>query len=258
MNWYPQLNSGASHQFPIRRIRKWRTIVNKFEDGEQVMYADSRGGTVEWKLRYTELQESEVAALRALFTASKGRADSFGFLDPLVNLLAGSEDLSRPEWRAGLMTLAGGVADPNGGATAWRVTNGSAGPQDLAQTLGFPATTMSSFSMYLRSDAAAPVMLLRDGKSLTIPVGPQWQRHFVSLPGDTDLAISSFSLRLTTGQILEAWGFQVEAQPFPSQYQKSLTAVGIYRETSFAMDELSMVATSPGLWSCEISLVSRG
>ena len=257
MNWYPQLSSGTSHQFPIRRVRKWRTIANKFDDGEQVAYADSHAGVVEWRLRYAELQESEVAALRALFVASKGRAGSFGFLDPLVNLLAGSEDLSRPEWRAGLMTVAGGVTDPAGGTTAWRVSNASAGLQDLAQTLSFPASTMSSFSVYLRSPMAEAVTVLRDNKSLSVAVGPQWQRHFISVPGDTDSVTSSFSVRLAAGQGIEVWGFQVEAQLFPSQYQRSISGVGIYEETSFAMDELNTVATSPGLWSCEISLVSR-
>jgi len=49
----------------------------------------------------------------------------------------------------------------------------------------------------------------------------------------------------------------VEAQPYPSVYRQTSAAEGIYAETYFENDELKITSTSPGLSSCEISLMSR-
>ena len=70
-------------------------------------------------------------------------------------------------------------------------------------------------------------------------------------------AQSTFSIALPAGQTIDVWGLQVEAQPYPSAYKQTSAALGIYEETYFGDDELTITSTSLGLSSCEINLMSR-
>ena len=56
---------------------------------------------------------------------------------------------------------------------------------------------------------------------------------------------------------MQVFGLQVEAQPYPSLYKQTSSALGIYEETWFGNDELTITGTSPGLSSCNVVLVSR-
>ena len=257
MIFFPQLSSGSIVQFPFRRTQNRRFITNVLESGEQIALEDPAGGNVQWKLQYEDLSDAEVQSIGNLFAGCSGRYGSFLFVDPLSNLIAWSEDLSRPDWLPGQLTTALGLNDPLGTQRASLIANGAAGTQQLSQTLNIPGEYVACLSVWLRSDAPNPVTLQRDGSANTFPLTSQWKRYYLSSAGIPGAAESTFSIALTAGQTVEAWGFQVEAQPYPTTYRQSQSPMGVYAETYFADDSLTITNTAPGLSSCSFDLISR-
>ena len=92
---YPQLGSGALSQFPVRKIRRARTVVNQAADGSTIKLADPLGAVTEWDLTYTDLSDAEASALLAFYAAVEGTLTGFTFLDPAGNLLACERRLER-------------------------------------------------------------------------------------------------------------------------------------------------------------------
>jgi hypothetical protein len=257
MNWCPQIGAGSLAQLPLSRKSAWRSISNELESGEWIGLPDSPASHLEWRLSYRDLTDDEAARLKALFTASKGSAGSFGFADPLANLLAWSEDLSKPDWQAGLLSVTQGAADPLGTERAWTLVNGSAGLQSLTQTIGIPGEYVGCFSLWIRSSSPGIVLLRRDGAESAVSVASSWKQVYISAAGGPDTAHSTISLALTPGQSIDVWGLQFEAQPYASQYKATRESAGVYPNTYFAADELTMTSTGVGLTSCEITLISR-
>jgi hypothetical protein len=257
MNWYPQFGTGSIAQFPLGRTRKWRAITNWLENDERVVLSDAASREIEWKLSYLELSDGEVASLTGLFAASQGGFGAFGFVDPTANLVGASEDLTQPDWNAGLITVTGGAADPTGANTAWTMANNNPGAQSLQQTVGVPGQYMACFSVWLWSSVRATVTLARDGLQKVVAAGPVWTRGFVS-GRESAGSQSVFSLTVPAGQTIRIWRPQTEAQPYPSQYKPTTAAGGIYPETYFGNDELTVTCTAPGVSSCDVTLVSRG
>ncbi len=257
MNWYPQLGSGAMASFPLHRKRQWRAITNVMESGEIVSLPDFSGGQIEWRLSYQDLSDAEVASLKALFAASSGEAGSFGFVDPLANLFGWSEDLTKPDWQTSLLTKTGGLGDPVGTTRAWLLQNSNGAEQKLSQTVGIPGRYVACFSVWVRSDSAGTLGILRDTIRLNIPTGPQWKRIQISGTGASGATQSTFSLAIAAGAGVRVFGLQVEVQPWPSAYRPTGDAFGILEETRFGTRDLTITNTAPGLSSCRVTLVSR-
>jgi hypothetical protein len=257
MNWFPQLASGAMAQYPLHRNRQWRAIANTLESGEAITLRDTPGGWIEWRLRYEELTDAEVAKLTGFFQTSRGEAGSFGFVDPFANLLGWSEDLSKPDWQKGLLSVSGGLSDPSGRQRAWSAQNGSGAEQSLAQTLAIPGEYRACFSAYVRSDSAGVVGIARDSSRVNVPVGPQWKRIQISGAAAAGATESTFSIVLAAGSTVRVFGLQVEAQPWPSIYRSTGVAAGILEDTRFKGGELKVVHTAPGLSACQVNLISR-
>jgi hypothetical protein len=257
MNWFPQIGSGSVAQFPITRIRQWRNIVNVMDSGEQIALPDAAGGSIAWNLTYQDLTAAEVGNLRALFQSSQGRYAAFAFVDPLANLLGWSENLAQPGWQIGLLQVSAGVNDPLGTQRAWSVSNGTGSVQAVSQSVSIAGAMITCFSAWVRSDGGAQITMVRDGSQVSAPVTPSWTRVYISGVGGSGATASTFSLEIAAGQSIDLWGLQVEAQPFPSKYKLTAAAYGIYEETYFASDQLTVAETGPGLSACTIQLVSR-
>jgi hypothetical protein len=257
MMWYPQIGAGSVTQFPLQRSRKWRAISNNLESGERILLPDAAAGQIEWQLPYQDLTDDEIQKLRDLFTASQGRFGAFTFIDPLANLLGWSEDLTRPDWQAGLLQTQGNISDPLGTHRAWAVSNGTTGAQTLAQTIGVSGDYTACFSAWVRSGVTGTVALQRDGSQTAALVGPAWKRVFVTGTGTTGALQSTFSIEIAAGQTIDIWGLQAEAQPHPSAYKQTVAALGIYEETYFGTDELKTTSDGVGLSSTAITLTSR-
>jgi hypothetical protein len=257
MTWYPQIGAGSIAQFPITRSRQWRTIANALESGARITLPDQHANQIGWRLDYQDLTDAEVQNLTGLFGACQGRAAAFGFVDPLANLLGWSEDLTRPDWQAGLLTTAPDVNDPLGSQRAWSLTNNAIGTLSLQQTLGISGDYIACFSVWVKGSGRGTVILRHDATQSTVPVGTAWSRVFISGAGLSGAAHSTFAVSLLPGQQVEIFGPQVEAQPYPSGYKRTVTARGIYPQTWFASDDLSIVSTGPGLSSSRLTLQSQ-
>jgi hypothetical protein len=257
MSLFPQIGTGSVAQFPLTRSQTWRTIMNQLESTEQIMLPDAAASQIVWRLGYQDLTDTETGALSSLFASSRGSFGAFTFIDPMANLLGWSEDLSQAVWQLGLLQYASGLSDPLGTLRASSITNPSAGPQTLEQTVALPGSYIACFSVYLRSDTAGSVTLHRDGTSVTVAVGPAWQRVYVNGAGSSGAVQASFSISVAAAQTIDVWGWQVEVQPYPSAYRQTTAPRGIYEETYFENDELSIASTSCGLSSCDIRLLSR-
>ncbi len=257
MSFYPQIGQGTVSQFPLRRTRNWRAITNELESGERFIVPDAAGGQIEWYLRYTDLSDAETASLNNLFTASFGSYGSFTFIDPLANLLGWSEDFSKPDWQLSLLTQSRGASDPLGTHRASSLANGTTGAPQLSQSLGVSGACVTCFSVWAYANAASTVTLQRDNAQTTSAIGPQWTRVYLSGTGTPGAASSTFSISIGPGQTVSVFGPQVEAQPFPSIYRQTTTALGIYEQTYFANDDMTIASTAPGLSSCSIKLISR-
>jgi len=256
MIWYPQLSSGSIAQLPLARRRQWRSIANEMESGERISVTDSYSNQVTWSLSYQDLSDAEVLKLQNLFSASHGRAMSFGFADPLANLLGWSEDLTRPNWQSGLLQVSGAVTDPFGARMAWTVSNVSAGPLTLQQNVGLPGEYVTCFSLWIKGPIGTTVALQRDSAEARVPVPSAWKRVNITGAGAAGTSQSNFGITLAAGQQIQMFGPQVEVQPYASAYKTSVAPRGIYEETTFGEDELSVVGTGPGLSSCQLTLIS--
>ena len=58
MSFYPQFGTGSVAQFPLRRSRKWRMILNELESGERVVLPDNPAGQIDWSLSYSDLTDT--------------------------------------------------------------------------------------------------------------------------------------------------------------------------------------------------------
>lgn len=254
MTWFPQTAAG-SVQLPLRRRLVWRSITNRFENGERCELSDPAAGRIEWSLTYKDLSSEEADSLSTFFRNARGAFATFAFVDPTANLLGWSEDFSRPDWDRQLLN-ATAVAGPVSGSLAARFANNAGATQSLCQSLALPGSYTTCFSAWLRSDVPSTATLRRGNLTQSITTTPTWRRFFISgkVPGEE---AATFAIEVDAGQSLDVWGPQVETSPYPSRYVPTTTAAGIYERTSFAGDDFALTATGPGRFATDITLVSR-
>ena len=252
---YPQLGTGALSQYPIRKTRRARTVVNQAADGSTVRLADPAGETTEWRLEYAELSDDEAAALEGFFEAAEGSLNGFTFLDPAANLLAWTGDASEAVWQKDpQLTVAQGVADPAGGTGAWQLANGGAAAQVLAQTLEVPGQYTYCFSAYVRSAAPAAVTLRIGSVSAERIATDGWGRLAMAATGAAEATSLRFALEVPAGATVEIYGLQVEAQGGASVYRPS-THGGVYQDAHFRDDRFAVTRTGYNRNSCTVNII---
>jgi hypothetical protein len=256
MDYFPQLATGAMGQFPLRRTRRTRTVVNSATDGRRVKLADSGAGVTEWVLEYRELSDGEVEAVTAFHQAVEGRLRTFTFLDPAANLLAWSEKLSEPVWEKGpLVNVSGGEADPSGGTGAWLVTNAGPTAAGVAQTLNVPGWFRYSLSAYVRSAQNAEVALVCGGGRATRRLSGEWRRLVLACEPGTTAESARFGLEVAGGGSVTVYGMQVEPQIAASAYKRTGARGGVYTNARLASDALEVTATAAGRHSCRVEII---
>jgi hypothetical protein len=257
--YFPQLASGALAQYPIRKLRLARTIKNVLPDGGMILYPDPNAGRLLWELSYTDLSLADAEAIQAHFTACAGFLRAFTFIDPTENMLLFSSDLRTSAWQklSGIEVIPG-AGDPEGGTAAFVVTNTSQGNQEISQTLPAPATYQYCLSVYASSAQSSAITLIRRGssaqRSTTVPVGPTWRRVVSS--GQLEDPGSNFTvaISLAAGQQLQLYGIQLETQLAPSRYRPTMQAGGVFLNAHWAVNQLTMVAEAPNLFSTSFSI----
>lgn len=252
---YPQLSTGALCQFPLHKSRRTRTVSNRAADGSTIKLADPAAEVTVWQLEYTDLSDQEAGALRDFFAATEGTLNGFTFPDPAGNLLGSSGQLDAQVWQKdSMLTVASGVTDPFGGTSAWRLTNGGAAGQALAQTLEVPGQYEYCVSAYLRSDQPSTVGLICGAQMTTQTAGTIWRRASMSAVGPADAESMRFGIQVDAGATLEVYGLQVEPQGAPSVY-KATTRGGVYSDAHLQSDELNVTCTGVNRNSCTVRII---
>jgi hypothetical protein len=63
-------------------------------------------------------------------------------------------------------------------------------------------------------------------------------------------------ISLSAGQQIFAFGPQLEAQPGPSNYRATTQISAVYPNSHWAVEELSITGTAPGLYSTAFAIES--
>jgi hypothetical protein len=262
MFYFPQLSTGAIGQYPIQKRRLTRTVVNQAADGARFKLADPGPAAVEWTLDFQTLTDNERDALAALYGNTEGRFGSFTFLDPTDNLLCWSEKLDEAVWeRNSLVTITAGVADPNGGTSASRITNTGSAALAIQQVLNAPGWFQYAFSLQARSDQNQQLTLIRsttsESQSMAYDIRPEWKQIVLSGKfAGLDESLT-FGIQTPPGGSVDLFAIQVEAQAGASGYKKTLSSCGVYPQSRFLDDALSVTTDGPGQHSCRIHIHTR-
>jgi hypothetical protein len=261
MLYYPQLTTGALCQLPVTQRVSVRTVSNEMLGGDTITMADPHDDSMRWQLQYSGLTDAEWASIEQLFDAVEGRLTTFTFLDPTDNLLMWSEDWTKPVWAADpLLQLVSGIQDPFGATNAMQLTNAAQATQRIMQNIAGASWFQYCFSVYLRSNVSSVVQMVASAGGhdslIAIATGPAWVRAVAS----GSLAIIqnglAFGIELPAGATIQAFGAQVEAQPAAGEYQKTIDLGGVYSNTRFDSDSLTLSTNALNQNSGTISLYS--
>jgi hypothetical protein len=257
---FPQLVTGASALYPVKKTSIQRTAVNTMADGSVVVFSDPDGASKAWELHASGMTLAEWNAIEALFEAASGRWGTFTFLDPTWNLLAQSEDLGAGVWSNGaLIELTTGESDPLGTTRATRVTNAGAATAAVAQALNVPGNFQYCFSVWARTIGTSSVTLEASttGGSLsqTFALSGAWVR--VSIAGNLGQTTTqvTFGAELSVGATVDLFGMQVEAQLGPSDYKQTTARGGVYAKARFGSDKITVTAQGTDVFDAVIQMV---
>ena len=246
---YPQLGSGALSQYPLRKTRRCRTVINLAADGTTVRLADPAGEMTEWQLEYADISDDEAAALEQFFATTEGSLCGFTFLDPSGNLLSWSDQLDQASWQKDPL-----LALSPSGANAWQLQNGGAAGQGIGQTLQVPGDYTYCFSVYARADAPAAVQLSIGGESADRVVSGTWGRIVFATAGPANGESLRFGVEIPAGTTVEVYGPQVEAQGGASAYRSS-TRGGVYDDAHFREDVFRITRTGFNRNTCTVNII---
>ena len=213
---FPQLSTGASTQYPIGKKVSQRSVQSAMDDGTIISLADTSATYLRWKIILEDLSDQEATSLTNFFGSTQGNLQPFLFLDPTANLLIWSEDFTQSAWAKAGVTFDFTVADPFGGTSSVRAHNQTASALNVAQQSQIPGSVQTCFSVYMRADTPATVVLTQcagpHSQSLPASVSSDWQRFYISgaFPGVTDAL--QFAIQLPVGTSAELFGPQVDAQ----------------------------------------------
>jgi hypothetical protein len=262
MKCFPQLTTGATAQFPIRKWLRSRTVVNETSDSRQIKWEDAGGSSMEWELGFEGLSDEERDRLEQFFLEMEGRLGSFTFLDPTDNLLIWSEALDQPVWEKDpLLGLTPGTGDPLGTTRGTTLHNESGATARMQQTLSAPGGYVYAFSVYGRSETGQGLTLFRASgeqrDSKTYQLSENWRRLVLTGKFDSTEDTVRFGVEVAPGGRVELFGLQVEAQPAASGYKRTLSRSGVHTAARFQEDWLEMTATGPGEHSGRIRIETR-
>jgi len=262
MAFFPQLSTGVASQYPLRRRQVFRSAVNRMRDGRQIKAFDSGGSGLEIELELNGLTDDEMTGLEEFFAEREGRRETFGFLDPAMNLLQWSEDFSKPVWTRGpLLSVTGGELDPWGTLRASRLQNSAGAAQAAVQAIAAPGGYRYCLSIWLSAVAPTQLTLLATSggfsQSQLVVVDQLWKRFSLSVELPSSTESIGFGWEQSAGSVVKAVGAQVDAQPAATGYRKTASRHGVYSKVRFAADTFSRVARGVDDNSTNIKLFAR-
>ena len=253
---YPQLTTGTLAQFPVRKERRLRTVVNSLGDRSTIKLADPQGAITAWRLEYANLSDAEMANLQQFFISTEGSLNVFTFLDPTGNLFAWSDHLDNEAWTVGpYISLTANVIDPFGGSNGWQISNSGEGPQSISQALSAPGGYLYTLSAYVRSSSPTVVTLLVGTARADLVCGTGWQRITFSARGDATAQSCEFGLEIAANTSIDVFGLQAEPQPAASRY-KACTTGGVYENAYFRDDTLQATTNDANRHAVTVNIVN--
>ena len=163
--------------------------------------------------------------------------------------------MDNPAWSPGpSLTVAGGMADPVGGTTAWRLTDSGAGAQTICQALSAPAGYVYCLSVFARSPQPTTATLMHGSNRADRILRTNWSRIALTASGDALAESIAFGLELPAGGSADVFGMQVEPQGGASQY-KATTTGGVYEDARFRDDVLSITTTGVNRHSATVNII---
>jgi hypothetical protein len=180
----------------------------------------------------------------------------------LSNLLAWSEALDQAVWEASsLLQMTAGISDPAGGTAATRIANPTTTDLTLQQTINAPGWFSYCFSLYVRAQSGGGVSLsLQAGAaSINNPYALQadWNRIQLTAILNTTAGSLSAGIVIPAGQSVDVFGLQLEPQPVPSIYKRSLSAGGVQSNAHFRDDAFAYTTSAPNSHSCSLTITAR-
>ena len=259
---FPQLASGVTAQYPIKKYCAQRTIVNTLTDGHMVKLADPGAALSQWRLTYQNLADAEIDILQQFFATCEGQLNAFTFLDPFSNLLAWTEALDQGAWEEStFLQMTGGITDPTGGSAATRLTNPTGADLTLQQTINAPGWLSYCLSLYVRGQSGSGVSLFLQAGTAAInrsyALRTDWNRIHLGGSLITTAGSLSVGILIPAGQSVDAFGFQLEPQLAPSTYKRSLSANGVYPSAHFVKDEFVYTTSGPNSHACVLTITAR-
>ncbi len=254
---FPQLETGASALYPVKRTSIQRTVVNTLADGRTDVFADPSAAAAGWELHATGMTAAEWSAIEALFLATSGMWQTFTFLDPTGNMLEHSETFIAGVWTNGaLIGLTPGIADPFGTTRATRAINSGSAAELIAQTLNVPGNFHYCLSVWARTAASSSVTLTIGGVAETFALNGTWQRISAAANLGTTATSVTFGAELAAGATVDLFGMQVDAQIAPSDYKMTETRGGVYSRARFGADRIAVTAQSSDVYDAVIRIVN--
>jgi hypothetical protein len=256
---FPQLVTGASSLYPLKKRHVARTVVNVLGDGQKDIFEDSDAAMVQWDLQLRSLTRAETDAIEALYVSVSGQWGLFTFLDPAGNLLAYSEEFGNTVWTNGpLIQLTTGIADPMGGTGATRVINAGDVGQAVAQVLDVPGNFQYSISVWARTQGGsnATLMAQTTGAIATLPIqlNGNWKRFNLSINLGQQTSSVTFGVSLDGGASVDLFGMQVDAQIGPSDYKRTGAGGGVYSRARFTSDSLATKAQATDIYDIALRI----
>lgn len=262
MIFFPQLETGAAGQFPVRRRGVSRTVVNRAADGSEVKLEDPGAARVEWTVTSAELTAAEWDAISSMLAEVEGSLATFTFLDPLDNLLEQSQAFEASAWtRDPFIALVGGIADPLSGTGGTQVTNSGLAVQRISQPIDGHGAFQYCFSVWARSPLATEVKLFRSADGAVAETGVtaigNWRR--ISSSGKLVSIGESMTvgIEFPAGSTVEIFGAQLEAQLGASAYKRTLGQAGVYTEARFSEDRVIVTATGLSQFGTTLKITAR-
>lgn len=236
MRIFPQLLTGATAPEQVTRRRVANSVVTRNSSGYLKASAGESTGQVEWDMRFRSLTKSEWVALETFYDESEGPLLPFVFLDPLMNLLRWTEDLTQSIW-----VVSGGVTvTPT--SDGYLIVNNGAGSGGVAQQVAIDATPVCCFSGEFRTlGPASQVTLSRSAAGLSSHgrVGSNWEEVLLTGSGNGD-GPETFAISIPAGSSVEVRGLQLEAQPAPGEATLSQGRSGVFEEAYFVDGSLDV------------------
>jgi hypothetical protein len=87
-------------------------------------------------------------------------------------------------------------------------------------------------------------------------ITPTWGRFSLSCKLNSPSENLTVGLGLPSACSVDIFGFQLDAQPAPSEYRRSTSKSGVYSNARFRDDRLESVATGVSRYAVKLAIVS--